>query len=142
MTTSSERSPHITRLQNVEFCVRLVICGRPGGALRGAVSSPVIYIVKHPRPGRAVALRQTYGMADPPRDEVARIIIELAQAGERDPDFLCEAVLKALGAAELCRTFGTYPWGRNYALAAAAPLPSWTAVLQPRFGGADLTRRL
>ena len=45
-----------------------------------------------------VALRQTCGMADPPRDEIVRIIIELAQAGERDPD-LCEAVLKALGAA-------------------------------------------
>jgi hypothetical protein len=79
-----------------------------------------------------VALRQTWGMADPPRDEIVRIIIELAQAGERDPD-LCEAVLKALGAAG-----GTYPWGRNYALAAAAPLPSWK-LLQPRFGGADLS---
>jgi hypothetical protein len=30
------------------------------------------------------------------RDTVARVIIEQAQAGERDPERLCEAALKAL----------------------------------------------
>ena len=42
-----------------------------------------------------VALRHTDGV-DPPRDAVARKIIELAKAGERDPERLCEGVLKEL----------------------------------------------
>ena len=33
---------------------------------------------------------------DPPRDTLARIIIDLAKAGERDPERLCEAALKAV----------------------------------------------
>ena len=40
-----------------------------------------------------VALRHTDGV-DPPRDAVARKIIELAKAGERDPERLCEGVLQ------------------------------------------------
>ena len=44
-----------------------------------------------------VALRHTDGV-DPPRDAVARKIIELAKAGERDPERLCEGVLKELSA--------------------------------------------
>ena len=42
-----------------------------------------------------VALRHTDGV-DPPRDAVARKIIELAKAGERDPERLCDGVLKEL----------------------------------------------
>jgi hypothetical protein len=42
-----------------------------------------------------VALRHTDGV-EPPRDAVARKIIELAKAGERDPERLCEGVLKDL----------------------------------------------
>ena len=48
-----------------------------------------------------VALRQA-GVTDPSRDQVARIIIELAQTGERDPDCLCEAVLTALRTTGFC----------------------------------------
>jgi hypothetical protein len=33
---------------------------------------------------------------DPPRDTIARIIIDLAKTGERDPERLCEAALKAV----------------------------------------------
>jgi hypothetical protein len=42
-----------------------------------------------------VALRHT-DRVDPARDAVARKIIELAKAGERDPERLCEGVLKEL----------------------------------------------
>ncbi len=42
-----------------------------------------------------VALRHTDGV-DPPPDAVARKIIELANAGGRDPEQLCEGVLKEL----------------------------------------------
>ena len=45
-----------------------------------------------------VALRHTDGV-DPPRDAVARKIIELAKAGERDPERLCEGVLQQWGRA-------------------------------------------
>jgi hypothetical protein len=34
--------------------------------------------------------------ADVPRDEIANAIIELAQAGERNPDRLCNETLRAL----------------------------------------------
>jgi hypothetical protein len=44
-----------------------------------------------------VALRHTDGV-DPPRDAVARKIIELAKAGERDPERLCEGVLRGTAA--------------------------------------------
>ena len=33
---------------------------------------------------------------DPPRDTIARIIIDLAKTGGRDPERLCEAALKAV----------------------------------------------
>jgi hypothetical protein len=42
-----------------------------------------------------VALRHTDGV-DPPRDPVARKIIELAKAGERDLERLCEGALRDL----------------------------------------------
>jgi hypothetical protein len=45
-----------------------------------------------------VALRHTDGV-DPPRDAVARKIIELAKAGERDPERLSEGVLQQWGRA-------------------------------------------
>jgi hypothetical protein len=43
-----------------------------------------------------VALQRTSGNVNPTRDTVARKLIELAKAGERDPERLCEAALQAL----------------------------------------------
>jgi hypothetical protein len=43
-----------------------------------------------------VALQRTDGGVTPSRDAVAHRIIHLAQAGERDPERLCEAALQAL----------------------------------------------
>jgi hypothetical protein len=45
-----------------------------------------------------VALQRTDGPANPTRDAVAQKIIELAKAGENDPERLCEATLQALRA--------------------------------------------
>jgi hypothetical protein len=45
------------------------------------------------------SLRATPDHADPIRDAVARKIIELAKAGERDPERLCEGALKDLRSA-------------------------------------------
>jgi hypothetical protein len=42
------------------------------------------------------SLRATPGHADPVREAVARKIIELAKAGERDPERLCEGALQDL----------------------------------------------
>jgi hypothetical protein len=42
-----------------------------------------------------VALERTDGIVNPTRDAVAQKIIELAKAGERDPERLCEGALKA-----------------------------------------------
>jgi peptidoglycan hydrolase-like protein with peptidoglycan-binding domain len=43
------------------------------------------------------AFQQMNGVAaDPSRDAIAKVIIERAKAGERDPDRLCEAALRAL----------------------------------------------
>jgi hypothetical protein len=42
------------------------------------------------------SLRFTPDCADPLREAVARKIIELAKAGERDPERLCEGALKDL----------------------------------------------
>jgi hypothetical protein len=42
-----------------------------------------------------VALQHADALADPTRDAVAQKIIELAKAGERDPDRLCDEALKA-----------------------------------------------
>jgi hypothetical protein len=44
----------------------------------------------------AVAALHTRGDVDPLRDTIAHIIIDLATTGERDPERLCEAVLKAV----------------------------------------------
>jgi hypothetical protein len=43
-----------------------------------------------------VALQRTDGNVNPTRDTVAQKIIELAKAGERDPERLCGAALQAL----------------------------------------------
>ena len=71
------------------------------------------------------------------------MIIELAQTGERDPDFLCEAVLAALRAAGLfdheARCWEPYALARNYDVAAVAPLSLDKLRTQPRFDGADLS---
>ena len=42
------------------------------------------------------SLRSTPDHADPVREVMARKIIELAQAGERDPERLCDGALKDL----------------------------------------------
>ena len=42
-----------------------------------------------------VALQRTDGIVNPTREAVAQKIIELAKAGERDPEQLCEKALKA-----------------------------------------------
>jgi hypothetical protein len=43
-----------------------------------------------------VALQRTDGIVNPTRDAVAKKIIELAKAGGRDPEHLCDAALQAL----------------------------------------------
>jgi len=43
-----------------------------------------------------VALERTDGPVNPTRDAVAQKIIELAKAGENDPERFCEAALQAL----------------------------------------------
>jgi hypothetical protein len=43
-----------------------------------------------------VALQRTGGNVNLTRDTLAQKIIELAKAGERDPERLCEAALQAL----------------------------------------------
>ena len=43
-----------------------------------------------------VALQHTEGIVNPTRDAVAKKIIELAKAGERDPGRLCDAALQVL----------------------------------------------
>lgn len=45
-----------------------------------------------------VVLQRTEGTASPTRDAVAKKIIELAKAGERQPGRLCDAALQALRA--------------------------------------------
>jgi hypothetical protein len=42
-----------------------------------------------------IALQQDDGMVSATRDAVAHKIIELAKAGERDPERLCDGALKA-----------------------------------------------
>jgi hypothetical protein len=42
-----------------------------------------------------VALQRTDGTANPTREAVAQKIIDLAKAGERDPERLCNEALKA-----------------------------------------------
>ena len=43
-----------------------------------------------------VAALHTQGDVEPLRETIARIIIDLAKTGERDPERLCEAALKAV----------------------------------------------
>ena len=43
-----------------------------------------------------VMLQRTDRIVNPTRDTVAQKVIELAKAGERDPERLCEAALRAL----------------------------------------------
>src|ERR1700716_69512 len=43
-----------------------------------------------------MALQRTDGIVNPAHDAVAKKIIELAKAGERDPEHLCDAALQAL----------------------------------------------
>ena len=47
-----------------------------------------------------VVLARTDGTISPTRDAVAKKIIELAKAGERQPGRLCDAALEALGVAK------------------------------------------
>jgi hypothetical protein len=44
----------------------------------------------------ALAALHTQGDVEPLRETIARIIIDLAKTGERDPERLCEAALKAV----------------------------------------------
>ena len=46
------------------------------------------------------SLRSTLDQADPVREALARKIIELAKAGERDPERLCEGALNDLRASD------------------------------------------
>ena len=43
-----------------------------------------------------VALQRTDGIVNPTREAVAKKIIELAKAGERDPERLCDTALHSL----------------------------------------------
>ena len=49
------------------------------------------------------SLRSSPGLEDPLRATLARDIIALAKAGERDPELLCEAALKAISPANPMR---------------------------------------
>ena len=44
----------------------------------------------------AVAALHSQGDVEPPRETIARIIIDLAKTGERDPERLCEDALLLL----------------------------------------------
>jgi hypothetical protein len=43
----------------------------------------------------AIEALRNRGVRDPPREEIARAIIDLAKGGERDADRLCDGALKA-----------------------------------------------
>ena len=43
----------------------------------------------------AIQALHTWGDLDPPREAIAKAIIELAKGGERDPERLCDGALKA-----------------------------------------------
>jgi hypothetical protein len=47
----------------------------------------------------ALQARRIWGVLDPPREAIAKAIIDLAKGGERDPERLCDAALKACQAA-------------------------------------------
>jgi hypothetical protein len=70
-----------------------------------------------------VALRQTSGMADPPRDEVARIITE------RDPDLLCEAILEGARRSRTRLTLRNISFGTRLRAARVSRQPRGTSEL-------------
>ena len=43
----------------------------------------------------AIQSLRNWGVNEPPREPIARAIIDLAKAGERDPEPLCELALEA-----------------------------------------------
>jgi len=43
----------------------------------------------------AIQALHNWGVIDPPRETIARAIIEFAKAGERDPERLCDLTLEA-----------------------------------------------
>ena len=43
----------------------------------------------------AIQARRNWGELDPPREAIAKAIIDLAKGGERDPERLCDGALKA-----------------------------------------------
>jgi hypothetical protein len=43
----------------------------------------------------AIAALHTRGVVDPPREVIAHSLIELAKAGERDPERMCDLALDA-----------------------------------------------
>ena len=43
----------------------------------------------------AIQALHNWGVIDPPRETIARAIIEFAKAGERDPERLCDLALEA-----------------------------------------------
>jgi hypothetical protein len=47
----------------------------------------------------AIQALRNWGVLDPPRQAIAKAIIDLAKGGERDPERLCDAALKACQAA-------------------------------------------
>jgi len=79
----------------------------PGRAIRDAVMPIRIYLAGHKFDGETTRLMgiafetalgaygATLGSDDPIRMALAQRIIAQAQAGERDPERLCEAALKA-----------------------------------------------
>jgi hypothetical protein len=66
-----------------------------------------------------VALERTDGAATPTREAVAQKIIDLAKAGERDPERLCDGALKA-----------TQPTAPAW-ISDPSPLPSHASPLAP-----------
>ena len=47
----------------------------------------------------AIQALRNRGVHDPPREAIAKAIIDLAKGGERDPERLCDAALKGCQAA-------------------------------------------
>jgi hypothetical protein len=47
----------------------------------------------------AIQALRNWGDVDPPREAIAKAIVDLAKGGERDPERLCDAALKACQAA-------------------------------------------
>src|SRR5262245_10165354 len=82
--------------------------GRRRGAIRARLMPIRAFLDAHSFDGETVrlmgiafetalgSLRATPDPADPVREAVARKIIELAKAGERDPERLCDGALKDL----------------------------------------------